>query len=102
VTVPGACAGDLVLAEPGARPAAHPGEEGERGGGAHPRHSQARQAVPRHRQVYLTNSVLDPDPHVFGPPGPGSISQRYGSGSSIINQKTLIPTVCDFVWTFYL
>jgi hypothetical protein len=22
-----------------------------------------------------------PDPHVFGPPGSGSISQRYGSGS---------------------
>jgi hypothetical protein len=53
VTVRGACAGDLVLAEPGARPPAHPGEEGERGGGAHPRHTQARQEVPRHRQVYL-------------------------------------------------
>ncbi len=29
-------------------------------------------------------SVGDPDPqdpHVFGPPGSGSISQRYGSGS---------------------
>jgi hypothetical protein len=28
-------------------------------------------------------SVADPnpDPHVFGPPGSGSISQRYGSGS---------------------
>jgi hypothetical protein len=28
-------------------------------------------------------SVPDPeaDPHVFGPPGSGSISQRYGSGS---------------------
>jgi hypothetical protein len=24
----------------------------------------------------------DPDPHVFGPPGSGSISQRYGYGSS--------------------
>jgi hypothetical protein len=24
---------------------------------------------------------LDPDPHVFGPSGSGSISQRYGSGS---------------------
>jgi hypothetical protein len=23
-----------------------------------------------------------PDPHVFGPPGSGSISQRYGSGFS--------------------
>ncbi len=29
------------------------------------------------------NSVGDPDqdPYVFGPPGSGSISQRYGSGS---------------------
>ncbi len=38
-----------------------------------------------------------PDPHVFGPPG--SISQRYGSGSGSFYQqakiakKTLIPTV---------
>ncbi len=31
----------------------------------------------------LKTSVGDPDPdlHVFGPPGSGSISQRYGSGS---------------------
>ncbi len=42
-----------------------------------------------------------PDPHFFGPPGCGSISQRYGSGSgseSFYQQakkvrKTLIPTV---------
>ncbi len=40
-----------------------------------------------------------PDPHVFGPPGSGSISQRYGSGSGSFYQqakiirKTLIPTV---------
>jgi hypothetical protein len=43
-------------------------------------------------------SVADavPDPHVFGPPGSGSISQRYGSGSFFhqakIIRKTLIPT----------
>ncbi len=40
---------------------------------------------------------LDPDPYVFGPPGSGSISQRYGSGSlyhqAKIVGKTLIPTV---------
>jgi hypothetical protein len=41
----------------------------------------------------------DPDPHVFGPPGSGSTSQRYGSGSGSFNQhakivrKTLIPTI---------
>ncbi len=40
-------------------------------------------------------SVRDPDPHVFGPPGSGSISQRYGSGSGygsfpyLINYKCL-------------
>jgi hypothetical protein len=53
-------------------------------------------------------SVPDPDPnpdldllnpHVFGPPGSGSTSQRYGSGSGSfyhqakIVRKTLIPTV---------
>jgi hypothetical protein len=40
-----------------------------------------------------------PDPHVFGPQGSGSISQRYGSGSGSfyhkakIVRKTLISTV---------
>ncbi len=38
-----------------------------------------------------------PDPHVFGRPGSGSTSQRYGSGSlyhqAKIVRKTLIPTV---------
>jgi hypothetical protein len=27
--------------------------------------------------------VADPDPYVFGPPGSGSNSQRYGSGSGV-------------------
>jgi hypothetical protein len=41
-----------------------------------------------------------PDPHVFGPPGSGSTSQRYGSGSGSfyhhakIVRKTLI-LFCD-------
>jgi hypothetical protein len=39
----------------------------------------------------------EPDPHVFGPPGSGSTSQRYGSGSfyhqAKIVRKTLIPNV---------
>jgi hypothetical protein len=48
-------------------------------------------------------SVADPNPDqdVFWPPGSGSISQRYGSGSGSgsfyhhakIVRKTLIPTV---------
>jgi hypothetical protein len=48
-------------------------------------------------------SVADPDPHVFGPPGSGSTSQRYGSGScsgsgslyhrAKIVRKTLIHTI---------
>jgi hypothetical protein len=36
------------------------------------------------QRSFLQNSAGDPDPqdpHVFGPPGSGSISQRYGSGS---------------------
>ncbi len=41
--------------------------------------------------------VADPDPYVFGPPGSGPVSQRYGSGSfynqAKIVTKTLIPTV---------
>jgi hypothetical protein len=46
-----------------------------------------------------TFSVPDPDPdsHVFGRPGSGSICQRYGSGSLYHQAKkvrnTLIPTV---------
>jgi hypothetical protein len=41
----------------------------------------------------------EPEPHVLGPPGSGSISQRYGSGSgsfyhqATIVRKTLIPTI---------
>jgi len=58
---------------------------------------------------------LDPaDPHVFGPPGSGSISQRYGSGSGSgfgsgsfyhhvkIIRKTLISTIFLLFLTFYL
>jgi hypothetical protein len=31
--------------------------------------------------VCLPGSLADPYPHVFGPPGSGSINERYGSGS---------------------
>jgi hypothetical protein len=52
----------------------------------------------------LVTSVEDPnpdppDPHVFGPPGSGSTSQRYGSGSGSfchnakIVRKTLSLTI---------
>ncbi len=49
----------------------------------------------------VSSSVADPDPCVFGPPGSGSIRQRYGSGfgsgsfyhQAKIVRKTLIPTV---------
>ncbi len=49
----------------------------------------------------IGSSVLDPnsdpDPHVFGPPGSGSYSQRCGSGSfyrhANIVRKTLIPII---------
>ncbi len=35
----------------------------------------------------LSSSVADPDPHIFGPPGSGSTSQRYGSGSFYYHAK---------------
>jgi hypothetical protein len=48
---------------------------------------------------FVVSSVADPgpsDPYVFGPPGSGSICQRYGSGSfyhkAKLVRKTLIPT----------
>ena len=50
--------------------------------------------------LYLSCRVPDPDPHVFGPPGSGSISQRYefGSGSfcqqAMIVRKALITVLC--------
>ena len=58
----------------------------------------------------LVSSVADPDPdpHVFGPPGSGFTSQRYGSGSGSfyhhakIVRKTLIPTFLLLFLTFYL
>jgi hypothetical protein len=56
---------------------------------------------------WIFNSVADPnsdppDPHDFGPPGSGSISQRYGSGSGSfyhhakVVRKTMIPTILCF------
>jgi hypothetical protein len=54
------------------------------------------------KKKYLNYTVADPDPnpdpYVYGPPGSGSISHRYGSGffyhQAKIVRKTLIPTVC--------
>jgi hypothetical protein len=56
----------------------------------------------------LSSNVADPDPqdpYVFGPPGSGSISQKYGSRSrsgsfyhQAIITKTLIPTL---LWLLY-
>ncbi len=44
-----------------------------------------------HASCSVPDPDLNPDPHVFGPSGSGSISKRYGSGSfyhpSIIKQK---------------
>ncbi len=54
----------------------------------------------------LQNSVADPDPsdpYVFGPPGSGSVNQRYGSGSGFfyheakIVSKTLV-LFCAVLW----
>ncbi len=54
----------------------------------------------------LLTSVADPDPnpdpYVFGPPGSGSISQMYGSGSfnhqAKIVRKTLISNIVTSQW----
>ncbi len=45
--------------------------------------------------IILASSVVDPDLYVFGPPGSGSVSQRYRfcSGSSKNIKKNLF---CDF------
>jgi len=60
-------------------------------------------------KITIECSVPDPDPpdpHVFGPPGSGSTSQRYGSGSfyhhAKIVRKTLIPSILWLFLTFYL
>ncbi len=51
------------------------------------------------QNLTIRDSVPDPpDPHVFGPPGSGSTSQRYGSGSGSFYHaktvgKTLISTI---------
>jgi hypothetical protein len=65
--------------------------------------------------VSFITSVADPDPpdpHVFGPPGSGSISQRYGSESGFRSglfchhaktvTKTLISINLWLFFTFYL
>jgi hypothetical protein len=42
-----------------------------------------------------------PDPHVFGPPGSGSTSQSYGSGSFYLQAKINFDSYC-FVTSFRL
>jgi hypothetical protein len=60
------------------------------------------------RKYYKKSSIADPNPdqHVSGPPGSGSTSQRYGSGSfykcAKIVRKTLISTILWLFFTFYL
>jgi hypothetical protein len=54
-----------------------------------------------------STGVGDPDPYVFGPPGSGSVSQRYGTNPdqdpSIIKKNLEFYVLfCDFLKTFYL
>ncbi len=75
-------------------------------------HSQCGSGSSRPKSVRIrirNTSVADPDPpdpHVFGPPGSGSTSKRYGSGSGSfchhakIVTKTLIPTILWLFLTF--
>jgi hypothetical protein len=50
-------------------------------------------------------SLEDPDPYVFRPPGSGSVSTRYGSGSGSSSEKdirkTFIPPVLRLLYDFY-
>jgi hypothetical protein len=56
------------------------------------------------RQSAFVSSVADPnpdlpDPLIFGPPGSGSITQRYGSGSeflsNLIRQSAFVSSVAE-------
>jgi hypothetical protein len=69
-----------------------------------------RLATPSQVSQYssLLSSVADPDPYVFGPPGSGFISQRFGSGSGSgsfyhqakIVRKSLVPTALWLLFDF--
>jgi hypothetical protein len=54
----------------------------------------------------VIDSVPVPDPYVFGPPGSGSVSHKYGSGSGSFHhqakivRKTLISTVLSLFYDF--
>ncbi len=51
----------------------------------------------RFKTIYLT-SVPDPDPHGFGPPVSGSISQRYGSRSFYQQSKNSKALILIVLW----
>jgi hypothetical protein len=44
---------------------------------------------------YIICNVRDPDPYVFGPPGSGSVIQRYGSGSFYHHAKIVITLISN-------
>ncbi len=62
------------------------------------------------KKVLALKAVFHPDPHVFGLPGSGFISQRFRSGSGSgsfyhqakIVRKTLIPTVLRLLFYFFI
>jgi hypothetical protein len=62
------------------------------------------QVIGNSSSLDVFTSVPGPDPHVFGPPGSGSISQRYGSESfydqAKIVRQTLIPSVLLLFFSF--
>jgi hypothetical protein len=47
--------------------------------------------VMQRKLSYISSSVGDPHPHVFGPPGSGYVSQRYGS----INELRGLKNACS-------
>jgi hypothetical protein len=53
----------------------------------------SRLCCPVKNSVAVTCGFGSVGPYVFGPPGSGSISTRYGSDKAKLVRKTLIPTI---------
>jgi hypothetical protein len=48
--------------------------------------------------IIVGDPDLEPDPHVFGPPGSGFISERYGSGTGSESSFGSFPFLIN-VWS---
>jgi hypothetical protein len=53
-------------------------------------------------EARLVTVLVDPDPDVFGPPGSGSISQRYESAPKCQGSLTLVCHLLRYSFFFYI